>query len=82
MLLLLMMMMLMRMVLCAFEFALMERVLVLLCLSRFLWGGGNFQTHTRRDLYLVRKQESESGDARFGIGWTTAVVGATDEAIR
>ena len=38
--------------------------------------------HTRRDLYLVCKAESESGDARFGIGWTTAVAGATDEAIR
>ena len=28
------------------------------------------------------KQSSKCGDARFGIGWTTAVADATDEAIR
>lgn len=61
------------MILCVFDFAWMRRVLALLCL---------FLTHTRQDLNLVCTQESESGDARFGIGWRTAVADATDEAIR
>lgn len=38
--------------------------------------------HWKRDLYHVCKAESESGEARFGIGWRTAVADATTEAIK
>lgn len=69
--------MMMMMMLCAsLALPLMGRVLSLLCLLR------TQGAISPRDLYLVCKQESKSGDAQFGIGWTTAVVGATDEAIR
>ena len=75
MMMMMMMVEMMVMMMWAFDFALMEDAFfALLCLSLKPTLNGIFTSSVNKS--------SKSGDARFGIGWTTAVAGATDEAIR